>query len=74
MHSIHVNFTFDFRNNSFKVPVSDFPLQLPLGEWLNAALELTDVDKNLKLVVPNCYATPTADKNDPIRYPLFTDK
>ncbi|KAL4218943.1 Zona pellucida-like domain [Mactra antiquata] len=61
-------------NGSFSVPVSVFPLQIPLGEWLTSALALTDVDENLRLVVPNCYATPTADRNSTISYPLFTDK
>jgi len=62
------------RNNSFVTEVVDFPLELPLGEWLNSALSLEDVDKDLQLVVPNCWATPSNDRNDPTRYPLFTDK
>lgn len=62
------------RNNSFQVAVTQFPLEIPLGEWLNTALELEEVDKNLRLVVPNCYATPSSNRDDPVKYPLFTDK
>ncbi|XP_052220710.1 deleted in malignant brain tumors 1 protein-like isoform X1 [Dreissena polymorpha] len=63
-----------FRNNSFVTAVTNFPLEIPLGEWLNSALSLEDVDKNLHMVVPNCYATPSSSRNDLTRYPLFTDK
>lgn len=63
-----------FQNNSFNSPVSDFPLNLTLGEWLNVALTLENVDSNLKLVVPDCLATPTTQETDPTNYPLFADK
>ncbi|XP_052788727.1 mucin-2-like [Mya arenaria] len=63
-----------YRNNTFVSPVLQFPLEIPLGEWLASALELEDVDENLRLVVPNCYATPSSDRNDATRYPLFTEK
>lgn len=63
-----------FQNNSFNSPVSDFPLNLTLGEWLNVALTLENVDSNLKLVVPDCLATPTSQETDPTNYPLFEDK
>lgn len=63
-----------FRNNSFVTAVTKFPLEIPVGEWLSVALALNEVDENLRLVVPNCYATPSQNKNDPIRYPLFTNK
>lgn len=63
-----------FQNNSFNSPVSNFPLNLTLGEWLNVALTLENVDSNLKLVVPDCLATPTTQETDPTNYPLFADK
>lgn len=63
-----------YRNNSFVTAVTQFPLEIPLGEWLNTALQLLEVDSNLRLVVPNCYATPSANPNDPVQYPLFTEK
>ncbi|XP_062622021.1 deleted in malignant brain tumors 1 protein-like [Saccostrea cucullata] len=63
-----------FKNNSFNNPVSDFPLNLTLGEWLNVALTLENVDSNLKLVVPDCVATPTTSETDPTNYPLFENK
>lgn len=63
-----------FQNNSFNSPVSNYPLNLTLGEWLNVALTLESVDSNLKLVVPDCLATPTTQETDPTNYPLFENK
>lgn len=63
-----------FQNNTFDNPVSGFPLNLTLGEWLNVALTLENVDSNLKLVVPDCMATPSTDENDLTNYPLFENK
>ncbi|XP_071097739.1 scavenger receptor cysteine-rich domain-containing protein DMBT1-like [Haliotis cracherodii] len=60
-----------FRNNTFSNPDPQLPLRLPLGEWLNVALQLENVHERLKLIVPDCVATPNNDINNPIRYPLF---
>lgn len=63
-----------FQNNSFNNPIADFPLNLTLGEWLNVAITLESIDSNLKLVVPDCVATPTTAETDPTNYPLFENK
>ncbi|XP_067661710.1 uncharacterized protein [Haliotis asinina] len=60
-----------YRNNSFSNPDLQVPLRLPLGEWINVGLQLENVHDRLKLIVPDCVATPNNDINNPIRYPLF---
>ncbi|KAJ8300760.1 hypothetical protein KUTeg_022279 [Tegillarca granosa] len=68
-----VNMVF-FRNNSFLNAETTYPLQLTLGEWLYVGLYLESIGSNLKLVVPNCKATPSTDRNDQTNYPLFINK
>ncbi|KAK3107649.1 hypothetical protein FSP39_019166 [Pinctada imbricata] len=63
-----------FLNNQFQNPVPNTPLNLTLGEWLNAALTLEAVRSDLKLVVMHCEATPTTNQHNVINYPLFIDK
>lgn len=63
-----------FRNNSFIYPAVNYPLVLILGEWLYVALTLEEADSNIKLVVPDCIATPTTQANHPTSYPLYVDK
>ncbi|KAK6195640.1 hypothetical protein SNE40_001026 [Patella caerulea] len=65
-----INMTF-YQNNSFTNPVSQYPVRMPLGEWLNVALQLESIDERLKLIVPDCVATPSINRSDPINYPLF---
>ena len=62
-----------FRNNSFGTPVTSYPVNLTLGEWLNVAITL-ESDQNLKLVVPNCKATPSTNEDDNVNYPLFESR
>lgn len=62
-----------FFNDSFHTVLNE-PIQLTLGSWLNVALTLEAIDPNLKLIVPNCKATPTNDPKDPTIFKLFEDK
>ncbi|XP_062622027.1 deleted in malignant brain tumors 1 protein-like [Saccostrea cucullata] len=71
--AFHLRMDF-FRNNSFVNPVTNYPLVLTLGEWLNVAVTLETDDSNLKLIVPDCVATPSTSKTDPTTYPLFETK
>ncbi|XP_061184939.1 deleted in malignant brain tumors 1 protein-like [Saccostrea echinata] len=71
MYRIRMDF---FRNNSFISPVSNYPLNLTLGEWLYVSLTLENVDQNLKLIVPECVATPSTSYTDPTNHPLFKNK
>ncbi|XP_052092019.1 deleted in malignant brain tumors 1 protein-like isoform X1 [Mytilus californianus] len=62
-----------FYNDSF-ITALNGSVQMTLGEWLNVALTLESIDPNLKLVVPDCKATPTNDPNDPTFFNLFSQK
>ncbi|KAL3872000.1 hypothetical protein ACJMK2_040119 [Sinanodonta woodiana] len=63
-----------FQNHSFTNLVTQYPVRLTLGDYLSAALTLTYIAQNIKLVVTNCIATPSANRSDPIQYPLFQNK
>ncbi|XP_071157328.1 scavenger receptor cysteine-rich domain-containing protein DMBT1-like [Mytilus edulis] len=65
--------TMSFYNDSF-ITALNGSVQMTLGEWLNVALTLESIDPNLKLVVPDCKATPTNDPNDPTFFNLFSQK
>lgn len=65
--------TMKFYNDSFNTALNG-SIQMTLGEWLNVALTLEAIDPNIKLVVPNCKATPTNDPNDPTIFNLFENK
>ncbi|XP_076093134.1 uncharacterized protein LOC143064285 [Mytilus galloprovincialis] len=62
-------------NDSFITSLNE-PVELILGEWLNVALKLEDTEghPDLKLIVPDCKATPSDQPNDPTYFTLFSDK
>ncbi|XP_071156659.1 uncharacterized protein [Mytilus edulis] len=62
-------------NDSFITSLNQ-PVELILGQWLNVALKLEDTEGHpeLKLIVPDCKATPSDKPNDPIYFTLFSDK
>ncbi|XP_052091441.1 deleted in malignant brain tumors 1 protein-like [Mytilus californianus] len=62
-------------NDSFITSLNQ-PVELILGEWLNVALKLEDTEghPDLKLIVPDCKATPSDQPNDPTYYTLFSEK
>ncbi|KAK3593700.1 hypothetical protein CHS0354_013595 [Potamilus streckersoni] len=68
-----VNLNF-FQNQSFTNLVTQYPVRLTLGDYLSAALSLNYIAQNIKLVVTNCIATPSANRSDPVQYPLFQNK
>ena len=63
-----------YKDNRFVNPISSFPARLKLGEYLYIGVTLTSQDTGLKLVVPNCTATATADRNIEPSYPFIKDK
>ncbi|KAL5011431.1 hypothetical protein ScPMuIL_009982 [Solemya velum] len=63
-----------YQNNSFSNPITDYPLKLTLGEWINVGIYLDSPDSRLKIVVPNCRATPSTNPAETVNYPLFQDK
>lgn len=70
---------FDISLSFFKDPLfanreTDYPLEIPLGAKLGGLVALMVVDENTKLVVPDCYATPTSARQHPTNYSLWTDK
>lgn len=63
-----------YRNDNFTQAETDFPIRIPLGEFLNVGVSLEDVDTGLKLIVPNCRASPDLDPNSNVMYPLISDR
>lgn len=63
-----------FYIDNFLTEIIQYPIQIVVGYWLQVVITLVNYDARIKLVVPNCYATPSSDRNHPIRYPLFTEK
>ena len=62
-------------NDSFITSLNE-PVELILGQWLNVALKLEDTEGHpeLKLIVPDCKATPSDQPNDPTYFTLFSEK
>ncbi|XP_059149668.1 deleted in malignant brain tumors 1 protein-like [Physella acuta] len=63
-----------YRSDSFATPVTETPVTLPLGEWLNMAISMEEYDSRLKLVVTTCVSTPTGNVNGTVKKVLFQDK
>ena len=63
-----------FKNGSFVNPESSFPVRVNLGDWLFISVSLFSLDKDLKLIVPSCDATPGVDRNAGPKYEIIKDK
>ncbi|KAI8505990.1 hypothetical protein Bbelb_163430 [Branchiostoma belcheri] len=53
-----------YLSNSFRSPVSVYPLSAELGQMLYVQLKVTSGDTNLQLFVDSCMATPTEQPDD----------
>jgi hypothetical protein len=62
------------RSVRFENPISEFPAPIVLGEWVYVGVSLVSSDTDLKVVVPQCYATPDADTDSEPRYYFIQDK
>ncbi len=51
-----------------------FPAKVMIGDWVFVGVTLTTSDPNLKLVVPECWATPTEDPNQQPQYYFIQKK
>ena len=63
-----------FSDPTFGNQITDFPFEIPLGEFIMSGVQLDDVDRNLKVVVYRCYATPTNNRADPLNHTLIENK
>ncbi|CAH1787312.1 unnamed protein product [Owenia fusiformis] len=72
-HNFDVEMYF-YRNFTFKEPITEFPIRISLGDWLHVGVVLKGSDPTLKLIVPECFATPLEDKTSTPRYDLIRDK
>ncbi|KAK7094765.1 uncharacterized protein [Littorina saxatilis] len=68
-----VNLTI-YQDRGFSVATPTYPFQLNLGDWLNAAVNLKDIDSRLKLVVTQCTAKANGSDPDAPTKPLIIDK
>ncbi|XP_060575151.1 deleted in malignant brain tumors 1 protein-like [Ruditapes philippinarum] len=60
--------------DNFITQITQYPVKIPVGNWLNVQISLITYEINLLLIVTTCYATPSSNRFDPIKYELFTDK
>ncbi|XP_050415658.2 deleted in malignant brain tumors 1 protein [Patella vulgata] len=67
-----VNMTI-FTDSSYRIPVPAYPAVFQLGEWVHVDVDFKTNDTRLRLLVPNCVATPSTDRNDPTRCPLIEE-
>nr|KAG5706613.1 hypothetical protein BaRGS_005683 [Batillaria attramentaria] len=63
-----------YQDQGFSQEVTGYPFQLPLGDWLNAAVDLESVDSRLKLVVTDCTAKADETNPDAPSFPLYQNK
>jgi hypothetical protein len=54
--------------------IDTFPARVILREYVYVGLSLTTTDKQLKIVVPRCYATPEEDLESTPQLVLIEDK
>lgn len=71
--------TFDFgmefyRQSTFTDRITKFPLEISLGAWLNVAIFLKTNHDLLKLIVPSCWITASADRMGNPKYGLLLNK
>lgn len=64
-----------FQDESYTQPYEEAEVALHVESMLyvGAILERGD-DSRFKLLLRNCYATPTKDKNDPVKYFIIRDR
>ncbi|XP_078585155.1 ZP domain-containing protein-like [Branchiostoma floridae x Branchiostoma japonicum] len=53
-----------YLSNSFRSPVSEYPLFAELGQMLYVQVQVTSDDTNLQVFADTCMATPTEDPDD----------
>ncbi len=71
------NFTLSlnmFHNKSFLIPYTkdDFPVVVELRTLLFFEVSVTSSDKQLSIIAYRCYATPTKDRENPLKYEFIT--
>ncbi|XP_078377858.1 ZP domain-containing protein-like, partial [Oculina patagonica] len=73
------NFTLSlnmFPNESFlnSYTMNDFPVAVELRALLFIEVSVTSSDKQLSIVADRCYATPTRDRKNPLKYEFITKR
>lgn len=63
-----------YLNNDISNPITQFPARLTLGDFLYVGIRLVTIDGTLKIVVPECKATPTKDPNTTPSYDFIKNK
>ena len=65
---------FFYLNNRFVDAVQRFPARVTLGEVVYVAMTLKSADRQLKLIIPSCWATPEKEADSTPRVDLIIDK
>ncbi|KAL9968056.1 hypothetical protein ACROYT_G026382 [Oculina patagonica] len=65
-----------FSNGSFvnSYTMNDFPVAVELRALLFFEVSVTSSDKQLSIVADRCYATPTRDRKNPLKYEFITQE
>lgn len=73
-HNFDVSVRF-FMNSSFDGDgIQVFPVVVTLGDWLSVSIRLSSIDEDLKIIVHDCFATTSPDKNSQPSYYLIENK
>ena len=64
-----------FPNNTFTRPYkeNDFPVSVVLRNLLFFEVSVTSDDKQLSIIADRCYATPTLDRRNPLKYEFISE-
>lgn len=63
-----------FEDHRFTNPVAENPLRVPLGAWLYVGVQLYSTDPNLKVVLLDCFVSPSIQPTVRPQYYLIRDK
>ncbi|KAJ8246203.1 hypothetical protein GJAV_G00264880 [Gymnothorax javanicus] len=62
-----------YHNDNYTDPYPEGAVSMPLGSPLYVGVSVADSDR-FSVILESCYATPSADSDDPVRFPLIQNR